>query len=141
MVLIADSTGMDGNETPAEGETDHESPTDVGRRRVLATCTGLAALLPASAAVRGGDDGDANTLTIAGTARTTVTTYEVTVSERIRPVAADGSAGPSGAAAEDAVRTGVHRYEFTGDITDARLVGDAAVYVNGWRVDPATFGE
>jgi hypothetical protein len=132
---------MDGTETPAAGETDHESSTDVGRRRVLATCTGLAALLPASAALRDEGDGTSNTLTIAGGPRSRVTTYEVTVSDRIVPVAADGSGPPGGVAAEDAVGTGVHRYEFTGDITDARLVGDAEVYVNGWRVDPATFGE
>jgi hypothetical protein len=113
---------MDGNDTPAAGETDRESSTDVGRRRVLTTCAGLAALLPASAALRRGGDGPENTLTIA-------------------PVATDGSGGPSGAAAEDAVGPGVHRYEFSGDITDARVTGDADVYVNGWRVDPATFGE
>jgi hypothetical protein len=73
-----------------------------------------------------------NTLTVTET-EGTLSTYEVTVSEQIQPT--ETPEAPGGASTEDAIRDGVHRYLFTGKLTDFRARGDANVYVNGERVD------
>lgn len=83
-----------------------------------------------------------NVLVIIGQAG--VSNYEMTVSDRMVPgldAGALSTTGARGASAEGAVGVGTHSYWFSGNVTDFRFDGAAAVYLNGERVDPSTLGE
>lgn len=75
-----------------------------------------------------------NTLVVRGEPGA-VSSYQITVSERIRPDAGETAVGTS-RAVEDAVREGRRRYAFSGSITDLRIDGPAMVFVNGEPFSP-----
>jgi len=109
----------------------------LGRRSVLRLWTLLVGLLP-TVSFAGVAVASESTLTITGTSHH-VSTYEVTVSDQISPMDAPGQL-PVGPAAEGALGQGVHRYRFSGELTNVRLAGEPTVRVDGRRVDPASLG-
>ncbi len=75
------------------------------------------------------DVGQTNTLTIRGTG--SYASYSFSVSGDL---AGDGLSSEdeiTEASAEGAVKAGVDKYEFTGELSDVNVMGDAAVFVNG----------
>ena len=79
-----------------------------------------------------------NTLVVRGKS-TAVSSYQITVSERIRSDAPVDATDPEATrAVEDAVRDGRRQYAFSGSITDLRVNGPAMVLVNGEPLSPQT---
>ena len=133
-------------ELASRDRDDGRERSSLGRRGYLTLCSTVAsagALIGFSGLATATDrpaetperSEDAHTLVVEGTGD--YSSFEVTVSDSISPLAAAdalSTTGTTGPAAEGVVGGNARGYRFTGDITDVRVDGRVALYVDGVRV-------